>query len=122
MNWVEFVWTIMAGASLALGLIHLVVWCKARSRPAHLAFFVLAASVAAFSAFEIAAMRAQTPADYATVARWIHVPVAVIVLSMIGFVHFYFDAGRPWLAYAAASFRLLALLLNFLVHGVSINL
>lgn len=120
MNRVEFVWTIMAGASLALGLIHLVVWCKARSRPAHLAFFVLAASVAAFGAFEIAAMRAQTLADYATMARWLHVPITVIVLSLIGFVHFYFDAGRRWLAYAAASLRVLAFLLNF-VHGVSIN-
>lgn len=120
LNWVEFAWTVMAAASLTLGLIHLVVWCKARSRPAHLAFFFLATSVAAFSGIEMLAMRAQTPAEYAVVARWAHVPITVIVLSMIGFVHFYFDAGRRWLAYAAASFRLLALLLNF-VTGVSIN-
>ena len=120
MNWVEFAWTLMAGASLTLGLIHLVVWCRARSRPAHLVFFVLAASVAAFGFVEISAMRAQTPADYAVVARWAHVPIAVIALSMIGFVHFYFNAGRPWLAGAAVSFRLLALLLNFMT-GVSIN-
>jgi PAS domain S-box-containing protein len=39
---------------------------------------------------------------------------------MIWFVHFYFDAGRLWLAYAASSFRLLGLALNF-VTGVNVN-
>jgi len=120
LNWVEFAWTGMAAASLTLGLIHLVVWCRARSRPAHLAFFFLATSVAAFSGIEMLAMRAQTPAEYAVVARWAHVPIAMIVLSMIGFVHFYLAAGRRWLAGAAVSLRLLTLLLNF-VTGVSIN-
>jgi hypothetical protein len=42
------------------------------------------------------------------------------VLAILGFVHLYFNAGRPWLAYAAAGFRLLALLANF-VTGVNVN-
>jgi PAS domain S-box-containing protein len=120
MNWVEFAWAVMGGASLTLGLIHLVVWLRARSRPAHLMFFILAIAVAAFSAIEVSLMRAQSPADYAVVARWAHVPIAVIVLSIIGFVHFYFDAGRAWLAYAAVAVRLLTLAINFTTR-VSIN-
>jgi PAS domain S-box-containing protein len=120
MNWVEIAWAMMAAASLTLGFIHLLVWSKQRSRYAHLAFFVLATSVAAFSAFELSMMRAPTPAAYAAAVRWAHVPICVIVLSIVGFVHFYFDAGRLWLAYAAAAFRLLTLLLNF-VTGVNVN-
>ena len=120
MNWIELAWAMMAAASLTLGLIHLLVWCRGRSRYAHLAFFVLATSVAVFSGFELTVMRAQSPAEYATVARWAHVPLAIVIVSIIGFVHFHFDSGRLWLAYAAVGFRLLALALNFLT-GVNLN-
>jgi two-component system sensor kinase FixL len=119
-NWVEIVWTMMAAASLTLGFVHLLVWFKQRSRYASLAFFVLATSVAAFSASELAMMEAQAPAAYARALRWAHVPICVIALSIIAFVHFHFGAGRLWLACAAAAFRLLALLLNF-VTGVNIT-
>ena len=119
-NWVVIVWTMMAAASLTLGLVHLLVWFKQRSRYASLVFFALATSVAAFSASELSMMRAPTPAAYAEAVRWAHVPLCVIVLSIIGFVHFYFEAGRRWLAYAAIAFRVLALLLNF-ATGVNLN-
>jgi len=120
LNWVEILWTMMAAASLTLGFVHLLVWFKQRSRYASLAFFVLAASVAAFSASELSMMEAQTPAAYASALRSAHVPICVIVLSIIAFVHFHFGAGILWLAYAAAAFRVLSLLLNF-VTGVNIN-
>jgi len=120
MNWVEMVWTTMAAASLTLGFVHLLVWFKQRARYASLAFFLLATSVAAFSASELSMMRAPTPSAYAEAVRWAHVPLCVIILSIIGFVHFYFETGRRWLACAAIAFRLLALLLNF-TTGVNLN-
>jgi len=83
-------------------------------------FFALASSVAAFGAFEMVMMRAQFPPDYATTLRWAHVPLAMFVLSIVWFVHFYFEAGRLWLAYAASGLRLLVLGLNFMT-GVNIN-
>ena len=119
-NWVEIVWTMMAAASLTLGFVHLLVWFTQRSRYASLAFFVLAASVAAFSGSELSMMEAQTPAAYASALRWAHVPICVIGLSIIAFVHFHFGTGRLWLAYAAAAIRLLTLLFNF-TTGVNIN-
>jgi two-component system, LuxR family, sensor kinase FixL len=110
----------MSAASLTLGVIHLLVWFKQRSQYAHLLFFVLASSASAFGAFELVLMHAPTPADYAETLRWAHVPLAMFVLSIIWFVHFYFDTGRRWLAYAASGFRLAALGLNF-VTGANIN-
>ena len=65
-------------------------------------------------------IRDRAPAAYASALRWAHVPICVIALSIIAFVHCHFGAGRLWLAYAAAAFRLLNLLLNF-VTGVNIN-
>jgi len=120
MNWVEVIWIVMSAACLTLGVIHLFVWFKQRSQYAHLLFFALAVSATAFGAFELTMMRAQSPVVYAVTLRWAHVPLAMVVLSMIWFVHFYFNAGRLWLAYAASSFRLLALALNFMT-GANVN-
>src|SRR5271169_2537950 len=120
MNWVEVAWIMMIAASLTLGVIHLFVWLKQRSQYAHLLFFALTISAATFGAFELAMMRAQSPADYATALRRAHVPLAMGVLSIVWFVYFYFNAGRLWLAYATCGFRLLAVGLNFMT-GVNIN-
>jgi len=120
MNWVEVAWIMMAAASLTLGVIHLFVWLRQRSQYAHLLFFVLTVSATTFGAFELAMMQAQSPASYASALRWAHVPLTVGVLSIVWFVHFYFDAGRLWLAYATSGFRLLALGLNFMT-GVNLN-
>ena len=120
MNWVQITWIMMSAASLTLGVIHLFVWFKQRSQYAHLLFFALAVSAAAFGAFELAMMQAPSPATYAAAWRWAHVLLAMVVLSIVWFVHFYFDAGRRWLAYTISGLRLLALGLNF-VTGVNIN-
>jgi two-component system sensor kinase FixL len=120
MSWVEITWIVMSAACLTLGVIHLFVWSKQRSHYAHLLFFALAISATVFGAFELVMMRAQSPDGYAATLRWAHVPLATFVLSMIWFVHFYFDSGRLWLAYAASSFRLLGLALNF-VTGANVN-
>jgi PAS domain S-box-containing protein len=120
MNWVETAWTMMIAASLMLGVVHLFVWYKQRSRYANLMFFVLAVSAAAYGAYELARMQAETPADLATNARWSHVPLAVVVISIVGFVRLYFNAGRLWLACTVIGVRLVALALNFLT-GVNVN-
>lgn len=120
MTWVEIAWTIMAAASLTLGFIHLSVWFVQRTRHAFLVFFLLAASVAAFSVFEMLAMRAQSPADYAVISRWCHVPLAVIALAILVFIRLYLGTGALWLAYGAGALRLLALVLNFST-GATVN-
>jgi len=120
MNWVQIAWVMMSAASLTLGVIHLFVWLKQRSQYAHLLFFALAISATTYGAFELVVMQAQSPAGYAAALRWAHVLLAMVVLSIVWFVHFYFDAGRLWLAYLISGIRLLALGLNF-VTGVNIN-
>ena len=110
----------MAAASLTLALIHLFVWIQQRRQREHLLFSFLAISAALFGAFELAMMHAQTPHEYEVLLRWAHVPLCALSLSIVGFVHFYLDAGRMWLAYAVCGVRLLALLLNFSI-GPNVN-
>jgi two-component system sensor kinase FixL len=110
----------MIAASVMLGVVHLFVWQKQRSQYANLLFFALATSAAAYGTFELLLMGAQTPAVFATTVRWAHVPLTMFVLSIVGFVRLYFDAGRLWLAYAVFGFRLATLALNFLT-GANVN-
>jgi PAS domain S-box-containing protein len=120
MSWIQVAWVMMIAASLMLGVVHLFVWQKQRSQYADLLFFVLAVSAAAYGAYELARMQAESPADFAVNARWSHVPLAMFVISVVGFVRLYFDAGRLWLAYTVIGVRLAALALNFLT-GVNVN-
>jgi two-component system, LuxR family, sensor kinase FixL len=120
MNWVQIAWVMMIAASLMLGVVHLFVWQRERAQYAHLLFFGLAASAAAYGAYELARMQAEMPASFAANARWSHVPLAAFVVAVVGFVRLYFNAGRLWLAYTVVGLRLAALALNFLT-GVNVN-
>ena len=120
MNWVDVAWVAMAAASLTLGLIYLYVWTKQPVRLDYLLFFVLAAASAAFGAFELAMMHADTPLEYATTLRWAHVPLAVFVVLIPAFVLVHFGTGRPWLAWTICALRVLTLILNF-TTGTSVN-
>jgi two-component system sensor kinase FixL len=120
MNWVTVIWSIGAGACLTLAFVQFIVWWKDRAARANLAFSVLAIAVAALAALELGLMRAETPEQFGTVARWIHVPAWVIVVSLVAFVRLYLRAGRPWLAWAIIGVRTLSLILNF-VFSPNIN-
>jgi len=104
-----------SGACLTLALIHVVVWWKDRTARTNLVFSVMAIAVAAFAALELAMMRAQTPEQFGIAVRWVHVPVWVIVVSLVIFVRLYLNAGRRWLAWAVVGVRTLSLILNFIL-------
>lgn len=71
-------------------------------------------------ASELWMMRAETPTQFATALRWFHVPVWIIIVSLMGFVLVHLRAGRRWLAWIVCILRTFSLLLNFLV-GQNLN-
>src|SRR5947208_15654254 len=113
MSWVTVIWSAGDGACLTLALMHIVVWWKDRTARANLAFSVMAIAVVIFAAFELALMRAQTPEQFGEIVRWLHVPVWVMIVSLVGFVRLYLRAGRRWLAWTVVAVRTLSLILNF---------
>ena len=115
MSWVTVIWSISAGACLTLAFLQFIVWCKDRTARANLVFALGAVAVAVFAALELALMRAETPAQFGTVARWIHVPAWVLIVSIVAFVRLYLNAGRRWLAWTVVAVRTLALILNFVL-------
>jgi PAS domain S-box-containing protein len=120
MNRVTVIWSMGAGACLTLAAIHIVVWWKDRTARASLVFAVMATAVAAFAALELAMMRAETPEQWGNAVRWVHVPVWVIIASLVVFVRLYLRAGRGWLAWAVVGVRTLSLILDF-VFSPNIN-
>jgi len=98
-----------------LGLLQFIVWCKDRAARANLAFSLGAVAVAVFAALELALMRAETPEQFGSVARWIHVPAWVLIVSIVAFVRLYLNAGRRWLAWTVVAVRTLSLILNFVL-------
>src|SRR2546428_13913128 len=44
-------------------------------------------------------------AQYGAVLRWAHVPLWVLLLSIVWFVRLYLRAGRPWLAWSICGLR-----------------
>ena len=120
MSWVTVIWSIGAGACLTLAFLQFIVWWKDRAALANLAFSFGAVAVSFFAALELALMRAGTPEQFATAARWIHVPAAVLIVSIVAFVRLYLNAGRRWLAWSVVAVRTLGLVLNF-VLSPSIN-
>jgi two-component system, LuxR family, sensor kinase FixL len=120
MTWLDVTWIALATASATLGLLNLFIWCSRTSGLAHLLFFVMTGSIAAVAVFELGMMHSSTAREYAAALRWGHLPLAIAVLSMIGFVRSYFQAGLTWLAGAACSVRLVVVVLNF-TTGDNIN-
>ena len=115
MSWVTVIWSMSAGACLTLAFLQFIVWCKDRAARANLVFALGAVAVAVFAGMELALMRAETPAQFGTVARWIHVPAWVLIVSIVAFVRLYLNAGRRWLAWTVVAVRTLALILNFVL-------
>jgi PAS domain S-box-containing protein len=109
-----------ASACLTLALVHGLIWVRQRDAWANLLFALAAVGTAALAWYELAMMRAETLAAFGSALRWGHLAVWVVFVSLVGFVRWYLQAGRPWLAWSACAVRTLSLLLNFLT-GQSLN-
>jgi two-component system, LuxR family, sensor kinase FixL len=113
MSWVTIIWAMIASASLTLALVHVLVWWRRREAWANLLFAMMAVATAVFAGCELLVMRAETPEAFGMVVRWAHVPVWVLIVSLVGFVRLYLRAGRVWLAWTVCVVRTLSLILNF---------
>ncbi|MDP1592439.1 MAG: hypothetical protein Q8M07_32045, partial [Prosthecobacter sp.] len=103
-----------------MAAVHYLVWFRQRDAWANLMFALLVTSTAGMAAIELAMAREESAVAYGQWVRWYHVPVWGVFVSLVGFIHFYFHAGRPWLAWLACGLRTLVLVVNFLTE-VSFN-
>jgi two-component system sensor kinase FixL len=74
MSWVTIIWSMVASACLTLALLPLLVWYRKRTAWANLLFSLTAVATAAMAFCELWMMRAETPGQFGTALRWLHVP------------------------------------------------
>jgi PAS domain S-box-containing protein len=110
----------VASACLTLAAVNLLVWCKKRAAWANLLFSLTAVGTAGMAYCELWMMQAETPGQFGTALRWLHVPAWALLVALVGFVRLYLRAGRSWLAWSFVGLRTLSLLLDFLV-GQNLN-
>ncbi|MEJ8821602.1 ATP-binding protein [Variovorax humicola] len=120
MSWVTVVWSMVAAASLTLAGVHLPVWMRDRTAWPNFYFSMMAVSTALFAFCEVSVLLAQTPEQFAMAVRWAHVPIWLVIVSLVFFVRTYFEAGRPWLGWGVIGLRGISLLLNF-TTGQNLN-
>jgi hypothetical protein len=120
MSWVTVIWSMVASACLTLAIMQFLVWFLQRTAWANLLFSLSAVTTAGMAGCEFWMMRAETPAQFATALRWIHVSAWVIIVTLVGFVLVHLRAGRRWLALTVCALRTFTLMLNFLV-GQNLN-
>jgi PAS domain S-box-containing protein len=114
MSWVTLLWSMDAALCFTLAGIYLLVWFKHREGWEHLLFSCSAAAAGVIAGLELTTMRAETTAQYGALLRWAHLPVWMLTVSVVWFVHLYLRAGRRWLVWTVCGLRTLALVLNFL--------
>jgi hypothetical protein len=115
MSWVTILWSIDGAVCWSFGAMFLLVWLHQRKNLPYLLFAITASGVGSFAWFELALMRAPNPDTYANLIRWIHVPVWIVMVSLVCFVRLYLNAGRIWLAWSIIVTRTMALIVNFIV-------
>lgn len=121
LSWTPIIFAILVTACLTLAVVHLIVSLKIRHTSGNLLLSLGASTALAAMAFcELSMMRAATPAEYGVALRWLHVPVFILILTLVGFVLFHLRVGRWWLALTVCILRAVSLLLNFQV-GENLN-
>jgi len=112
MSWVTFVWALVIGACVIMALPHLLIGIKQRTWE-NLLFALAAISVAGVACGELAIMHSRSPWEIGRMQQWTHIPLFILMVSLVGFVRFYFGTGRLWLGLAACLTRLVMLAVNF---------
>src|SRR5262245_876416 len=115
MSWITVIWSMNAGACLALAAFYSAVWCKQRKTRTYLVFSCSAVAAAAISGVELWMMNARTLEQYQVLVRWIDVPTWALTMSFVAFAQLYLHAGRTWLAWSIYVLRTLVLILNFIL-------
>ena len=113
MSWVTAIYATVMGASATIAVPNLLVGIWQR-RGAQLFFVGLAIGTIGLAAGELAMMYATSVQEYARALKWVHLPIFVGFISVVGFVYLYFGTGRLWLGLIVCGLRVLCLIINFI--------
>ena len=109
-------WSMIAGACLATGAIHLGPALKPPRQRARLAFVALVASVAVLAVLQPMIANAPDPAQYDALRRWSQVAIFAAVVLVVVFLRNYLGTARAWLANLACGAAFASVVVAFVVE------
>ena len=115
---VTVVWSVISAAAFLLGLMQFSRWAADRQSSVDLTFSIVAFAFVAVAVAELHTMYAQSPVEWAALVKFIHLPLAVLIVGTVIFVRQYLRAGRVWLAGLVIILRILILAIN---AGADVN-
>lgn len=102
-----------AASSLTLAGVHGFVWLRERSALQSLLFSLVAIGTSGMAGCELWMMNAQTPENFGLALKWFAMPLWLMTVSLVGFIHLYLGSDRLWLGWLVIGLRTVALVLNF---------
>ena len=109
MSLVTVLWSMGAGAALALALLYGAAWRVERRNLGNLMFCLTAAAVAGIACAEVGMLHATTVAAFGDWARWYHLPLFLGIVGQLLFVRYYLGTGPIWLLWTIVLSRLVVL-------------
>ena len=106
-------WSMAAAACFTLAGVHLVVWSRSSKQLVHLLFALMAVGAGLSAMTELFLLHTESIATYHSIIRWQHIPIFVLLVSMVWAVQLYFGTGRRWLAWTITVSWILCLVINF---------
>ena len=94
MSWVTLLWSMPSALCFTLAGIYLLVPLRQRQGWERLLFSCSAAAAGVIAGLEFIATHAETGARYGAVIRWAHLPLWILLVSVVWFIHLYLRAGR----------------------------
>jgi two-component system, LuxR family, sensor kinase FixL len=112
MSTVTFVWAAVIGACATMALPHLLIGIRHRAWE-NLFFALAALSGAGIACGELAIMHSTTTEQISRAQQWIHVPIFLLAVAIVGFIYLNFGTGRLWLGISGLVVRFVTLVVNF---------
>lgn len=114
MSILTVLWSMAAAACLTLAAIHFFLWLRQRASLANLIFSFAAVGAAGNAVFELVMLHATEVSTYDLAIRYSHIPIFILLISLVWFVQVYFKTAQRWLAWVITASWTVSLFINFI--------
>jgi len=122
MSLLTIAWSMVAAASVGLGLTQLLLWSKIHQTTVYLLSSLMAFSAGVGAMLELGMLTTESFDTYRTLIRLENLSIYLILVPMVWFVQVYFGTGRRWLAAVITLLWSVGLVVNFFsAHSLTFN-
>jgi hypothetical protein len=114
MSWMTIIWSMLASASIVIGMMHLFLWRRNISRDDDLVSSLMAVTAGGVALTELALAKVYTLSAVPIILRLGNLFVGITVVAMTWFLHRYLGTGRRSLLLAITGLWSCGLIVNFL--------